>query len=95
MFDKNGGKVDIGLVSFENDEAVIYGRIAITRFPKELFEKPQRGHIDDIEFNVAPNELLKTWGSYSQKSNDVEYAKSLPADTNQMKKIKRILRKQQ
>ena len=95
VLDDNGGKVDIGLVSFEKDEAVTYGRIAITRFPKELFESPQRGHIDGVEFNVAPNELLKTWGSHSQKANDADYAKSLPVDKQKTQRIKRVLRDEQ
>lgn len=92
VFDNYGGKVDIGLVTFEKNEAVTYGRIAITRFPKQLFEHPQRGRIDDVEFNVAPNELLRTWGAYSQKGTDAEYSASLPVDEKQTKKIKRILR---
>jgi len=92
VFDDSGGKVDIGLVSFEQDEAVTYGRIAITRFPKELFTQPQRGQIDGINFNIAPNELLKTWGIHSQKKDDAEYAKSLPVDKKKISKIKRTLK---
>lgn len=93
VFDGSGGKADIGLVTIEGHEAVIYGRIAVTQFPKELFEKPQKGQIDDIQFNVAPNELLKTWGSDSQKGNDAEYANTLPIDESKTKHIKRALRK--
>jgi hypothetical protein len=91
-FDDKGGKVDVGLVTFEDKEAVTYGRIAVTRFPKSLFEHPQRGHIDNVDFNVAPNELLKTWGEHSQKESDAEYAKSLSANEKEIKKIKRVLR---
>jgi len=89
----DGGKIDLGLVTLEGDEAVTYGRIAITRFPKELFESPQRGRIEDIKFNIAPNELLKTWGEHSQKMSDAEYAKILPVDAGKINRIKRVLRR--
>lgn len=92
VFNNNGGKLDIGLVEIENEYAITNGRIAITKFPKELFEKPQKGKINDIEFNIAPNELLKTWGSHSQNLNDSEYANSLKVDQEKIKKIKRILK---
>jgi len=93
VFDNKGGKVDIGLVSFEKDKAVTYGRIAITKFPKVLFENPQKGKINNFQFNIAPNELLKTWGKHSLNEADAEYANSLPADIRLIKKIKRVLRK--
>lgn len=86
-------KVDLCLVTTEGDEAVTYGRIAITRFPKTLFDNPQKATIEDVTFNVAPNELLRTWGSESKKGDDAEYSKDLPADPQKMKKIKRVLRK--
>lgn len=89
----DGSKVDLGLVTIEDSDAVTYGRIAVTRFPKELFTKPQIGRIGGIKFNIAPNELLKTWGLHSQKELDSEYARSLPVDENLVKKIKRVLRK--
>jgi len=60
VYGEDGGKIDIGMLEIEGDETVSYGRIAITRFPKELFEKPQNGKIKNISFNIAPNELLKT-----------------------------------
>lgn len=89
---EDGAKIDLGLVTIENEEAVTYGRIAVTRFPKELFYKPQRGNIGRIEFKIAPNELLKTWGADSQKGNDSDYAKRLPVDENIMERIKRVKR---
>jgi hypothetical protein len=89
---EDGAKVDLCLVTLEGDEYVTYGRIAVTRFPRSLF-KPQKGHIGDVEFYIAPNELLKTWGEDSQKSDDAKYAKSLPGDYRLIKKIKRTLRK--
>jgi len=33
----DGSKVDLALVTEEDKEAVTYGRIAVTKFPKELF----------------------------------------------------------
>mgnify|MGYP006282352885 CR=1 FL=1 len=93
-FDGRGGKLDIGLVSFEDDEAVMYGRIAITRFPKVLFDNPQRGGFDGVAFNVAPDELLKTWGSYSPKGSDAEYASSLDVDEGLASRITRELRQE-
>jgi hypothetical protein len=95
VFDKSGGKIDIALVSFEDDEAVTYGRIAITRFPKALFEKSQIGHIDNFIFNIAPNELLKTWGKDSKYEDDTTFANSLEVNVSQMKKIKRVLREKE
>ena len=92
VFDNNSWKIDIELVTFEKDEAVIYESIAITRFPKSLFEHPQRGHINKVEFNIAPNELLKSWWEYSRKGNDAEYVENLPVNTQQIQKIKWILR---
>lgn len=89
---EDGAKVDLCLVTIEGNEAVTYGRTAVTRFPKEFLEKPQKGHIDDVEFNIAPNEMLRIWGAHSDKGNDAEYAKSLPADEKKMKKVKRVLR---
>ena len=89
----DGSKIDLGLLTIEGKDAVSYGRIAITRFPKELFKKSQKGHIDNVEFTIAPNELLKTWGKDSTKGSDAEFANSLPADKEIIKKIKRILRK--
>lgn len=91
----DGSKVDVGLLTFEGDEAVSYGRIAITRFPKGLFEHPQKGQIGKIKFNIAPNELLKIWGSDSQKGDDADYVKSLPIDEDKFKRINRVLRKKQ
>lgn len=89
----DGSKIDLGLLTIEGDLAVSYGRIAITKFPKELFEKSQKGHIKNIIFEIASNELLRVWGNNSQKGNDAEYANSLPADEKIIQKIKRELRK--
>lgn len=88
----DGSKVDLGLVTIEGEEAVTYGRIAVTRFPKELFNKSQRGHIKDVEFNIAPNELLKKWGSYATKGDDKEYIKNLPINSKLFNSIKRKIR---
>lgn len=91
---KKGVKdVDLCLVSEEGDFAVTYGKIAITKFPKKLFDNPQIGRLGDLKFKIAQNELLKTWGQYSKKEDDVCYVKRLKADEKIMKKIKRELRK--
>ncbi len=92
VYGEDSGKIDFGMLEIEGNEAVSYGRIAITRFPKELFEKPQKGKINDIEFNIAPNELLKIWGESSGQKQDSEYVKSIKVDEEVMKKIKRELR---
>ena len=89
----DGSKIDLALVTKEGDEAVTYGRIAITRLPFMLFENLQKGNIDGFEFNIAPNELLKTWGKDAPKGEDVNYVEALPADPGLIKRITRILRK--
>jgi hypothetical protein len=89
---KDGSKIDLGLLTIEFSEAVSYGRIAITRFPKILFEKPQKGKIENLEFNIAPNELLKIWGKDSKKGNDSHFSYSLEANEKLLKKIKRVFR---
>lgn len=90
----DGSKIDLVYLTIEGKEAVSYGSIAITRFPKQLFEKSQLGKIEDVNFKIAPNELLATWGKDSQKGNDAEYSKTLPVNENLIKKIKRVLRKE-
>lgn len=90
----DGSKIDLVYLTIEDNEAVSYGRIAITRFPKELFEKSQIGKIGNVEFNIAPNELLATWGKDSQKGNDAEYSKTLPVNKELVRQIKRVLRKE-
>lgn len=93
VFDKTKGKMDIGLITYEKDEAVSYGKNRITRFPLKLFKNVQRTSIKGFSFNIASDELLKTWGVCSQKGNDSEYAKTLKVNENLMKKINRISRK--
>ena len=90
----DGSKIDLVYLTIEGNEAVSYGRIAITRFPKQLFEKSQVGKIDSVKFNIAPNELLATWGKDSQKGDDAEYSKTLPVNKELIDKIKRVLRKE-
>jgi len=90
----DGSKIDLVYLTIEGNEAVSYGSIAITRFPKQLFEKSQVGKIDSVKFNIAPNELLATWGKDSQKGDDAEYSKTLPVNKELIDKIKRVLRKE-
>lgn len=89
---EDGSKIDLSFAVIKGDEAITSGRIAITKFPKELFS-PQLGNIGNFQFNIAPNELLKTWGICSRKGDDANYSKTLPADDKKIKKIKRVLRK--
>ena len=89
---EDGSKVDLALVTEEGDEAVTYGRIAITRFPKKLFENPQIGRLKNFEYDIAPNELLRTWGEHAPKGDDADYVKTLPVNPDVIKKIKRLLR---
>jgi hypothetical protein len=88
----DGSKIDLALLEKEGEYAVSDGRLATTKFPFELFEHPQRGKIDDFEFNIAPNELLKTWGSQAPKGNDAEYVKDFIVDSELMNKINRTLK---
>ena len=90
---RDGSKIDLCLVTTRGNERITKGRIAVTTFPKVLFDKPQKGKIKDVTFSIAPNELLRLWGCSSKKGNDLEYSKTLPVDNNKMKKIKRVLRK--
>ncbi len=92
VYGGDGGKIDLGMLEIEGDYVVSYGRIAITKFPKELFLNPQIGKINNLEFNIAPNEILKTWGKHSKKGDDANYSKSLKTDEKLMRKIKRVLR---
>jgi hypothetical protein len=89
---EDGSKIDLALVTEEDKDAVTYGRIAVTRFPRDLFYTPQKGHIDGFEFSIAPNELLKTWGKDAPNEIDSEYVKTLPADSELMKLVQRVRR---
>ncbi len=89
---EDGSKIDLTFMTIEGDEAVTYGGIAETRFPKKLIDKTQKGHLQGIEFNVGANELLKTWGQHAGNEEDRKYAATLPADEGLMKRIKRILK---
>jgi hypothetical protein len=86
----DGSKIDLTLIVIEGDEAVTYGRIAETRFPKELIDKRQTGHIGDFKYSIGCNEMLKIWGLEAKKGNDSDYVKTLEVDENIMKKVKRI-----
>jgi hypothetical protein len=88
---KDGSKADLAMATAEGDELVTYGRIAITRFPQSLF-KPQTGKIEDLEFKIAPNELLKTYALHATKGEDKAYADTIPVDSKLIKKIHRVLR---
>lgn len=92
VFDGKGGKIDLGLIYFEGDEGISSGRIALTKFPKSLFYSPQKGILEGFEFKIAPNELLKRWGSNSQFEKDAEFAKNLPVDESSYSKITRVLK---
>ncbi|MFC1723075.1 NUDIX domain-containing protein [Nanoarchaeota archaeon] len=92
VYRHDGAKIDIGLVTIEDDEAVTYGSLAITRFPKTMFENPQKGKIEDFTFNIAPNELLKNWGIQSKTEKDKAYAKFLPTNPEKTKLISRKIR---
>lgn len=84
--------MDIGVLESENKNFVCYGKLIKTIFPKELFNEPKKVEIDGIKFNVAPNELLKTWGKYSKKDEDKEYSSSLKTNDKLMKRIKQKTR---
>ena len=89
----DGSKADLPMATEEGEDFVIYGNLAITRFPKSLFN-PQRGKIDDLEFKIAPNELLKTYALHATKGEDKAYADTIPVDEKLIKKIQRVLRTQ-
>jgi len=87
--EKEGSKlIDIGLLEKEGTMFVSRGFIAETKFPAVLL-KPQKGRINDFEFNVASNELLRLWGSRSKNKNDRRFAQILDVDEKLFDKIKR------
>jgi len=87
----DGTKLDLCFLEQEGEELVTYGNRE-TRFPGELFDQAQRGSIDGIGFNIAPDELLKTWGLDSRKGDDAEYAERIPVDYRLWDRILRTQR---
>ena len=92
LFREDGAKVDLAFLMLKGDYLLSNGRIAITKFPKVLFEKSQIGNVEGVKFKIAPNELLKTWGSHSQKGNDAEFAKKLKVNKGLVEMISRKLK---
>ena len=88
-------KIDMGLLSIEKEEVVTYGRRAVTRFPKKLFDNPRKGKIGKIKFKIGSNELLRLWGSFSKIKKDREYSKKISVNENMVRKISRELRKKE
>ena len=88
---EDGSKADLAMATLEKDELVVYGNLAITRFPHSLFN-PQTGKIEDFEFKIAPNELLKKYALHAMKGEDSIYAEKITVDEKIMKKIQRTLR---
>jgi len=86
---KDSGSIHICYLVSEGNEFVAYGNF-VTRFPKNLFYLSQRGKIDEIEFNIGPNELLKIWGIQSKNQEDREFAQSLKVESNIMDRVSRI-----
>jgi hypothetical protein len=89
-FKKEGLKVDFCLLEEERGNLVTAVRFVKISFPKELFFNPQRGKIEDVEFNIPPNEILKADGLKSKKGTDAEFAKTLSVDESMNRKIKEV-----
>jgi hypothetical protein len=87
---KEGTSIHLCYVVTEGEKRVTYGNRR-TSFPKYLFDNPQKGRIEDIEFNIGPNELLRIWGIQSFNEEDAKYAESLEFDKKIMKEISRTI----
>ena len=89
----DGSKADLEMVTLEENTIVIKGASKLTKIPKELFENSQKIELEGTSLSIASNEILKLWGLYDRKGNDLEFSKNLPINPDLFNKIERVLRK--
>jgi hypothetical protein len=84
--------LSIGVVILREEEYqfVALGNKTQAYYPKELFNNTHSGSIDDVEFPIVPNEILKLESEFSRYEKDREFGMNLVVNNDLYSQIKII-----
>jgi hypothetical protein len=88
----DGTRVDLYLVSLDEEHAHSKGKVATISFPKEMFlHDLQKGTIDGFIFTIPSDSFIKKNGFDARAESDQDFVKTLVGDEKKMGLIKKIL----
>jgi hypothetical protein len=88
----DGTRIDLFLVSFDDDKAVSKGKSATLSFPKSMFMNDlQKGSVEGFIFTIPCDSFIKKLGFDAKHESDQEFVKTLKGDEKKMGLIKKLL----
>ncbi|MFH1751837.1 MAG: hypothetical protein ABH821_02770 [archaeon] len=83
-FMQGTASIDLCLLKKEIEEFSCNLRFVNVKFPSSWFFNSDKVVIENFEFNVACNEIIKKDGLNSKYKEDIDFVKTLPVDNNKM-----------